>query len=176
MKKQVIATLVLSIFSLFLLSCSSSDQSSSEGKASSGSSAGKSGASGVVAADLDGNRVSLDDYLGRGPVILNFWGTWCPPCRYEIPDLVRIYEEYKPQGLEIVGLAINDRPGKVRAYAAEKGIEWIMLMASREAAMAFQLGRGIPVTIFIDRDGNEIGRKVGMGTYDEFKSYVERMI
>ncbi len=132
------------------------------------------------ALDLDGNPVAMSQWLGKRPVVVNFWGTWCPPCRREIPDLVMLYNEYKPKGIEIVSIAVRDTPDKVRDYAAKAGMDWEMLlldMTDRDAlealAKEFKLSGSVPVTIFYDAQGNETARFVGMTSYEDFKPAFE---
>lgn len=178
MKKDIIGFFIVIAFSVFLITCSSSDNQSSEntpGKASQGSSSPATVAT-FLAYDIEGNLRSFDEFRGKSALILNFWGTWCPPCRREMPDLKRIYSEYKPKGLEIIGLAVNDTPQRVKAYVAQFEVDWVMLMASRESLLALQVGSGIPTTIFIDRSGAIRGRYVGMRTYEDFKVEVEKII
>ena len=71
------------------------------------------------AKDLKGTFHTADKWIGKGPVVVNFWGTWCPPCRKEIPDLIRLYKEYQPKGVEIIGLAVNDTPEKVGPFSKQ---------------------------------------------------------
>lgn len=170
MKKYLIVLKILSITIALLVSCSSSEQKTSNDSTIPAGPAAK-----FMALDLDGNFHTSEQYKGK-PLILNFWGTWCPPCRRELPDLKKIYAEYKPMGLEIIGLAVNDTPEKVRKYAEQSGLDWVMLIANRESAMSYQIGTGIPVTIFLDKDGIEISRAIGARSYDYFKSEVEKII
>jgi thiol-disulfide isomerase/thioredoxin len=174
MKIKTFSILVFAVLTIILMSCSSSDNKSSADKGSSSKTTPV--APGFMIADVDGNSHSFTEYVGVSPLVLNFWGTWCPPCKREIPDLIRIYNEYKPQGLEIIGIAVNDTPGRVKKFAAEYGIEWVLLMANRESVMNFKIGAGIPVTIFLDKNGNETGRFIGFRTYDDFKAQVEKII
>ena len=160
-----------------LMSCSSSDEKTSTDKttpmAKTQTPAGA--AAKFMALDIDGNFHTSEHYAGK-PLILNFWGTWCPPCRRELPDLKKIYAEYKPKGLEIIGLAVNDTPAKVRKFSEQSGLDWVMLIANRESATAFKISTGVPVTIFIDKDGNEISRAIGARDYEYFKTEVEKII
>ncbi len=125
--------------------------------------------------DIEGNVHQFSDYIGK-PLIINFWGTWCPPCRRELPDLKQIYAEYKPKGLEIIGLAVKDSPDQVKSFAQKEGLDWVMLMANREAASAFELGSGVPFTLFVDKNGNVIDRAIGARDYNFFKQRVEKII
>ncbi|HUV30890.1 MAG TPA: redoxin domain-containing protein [Acidobacteriota bacterium] len=122
-----------------------------------------------TAADLDGNLHHSGKWIGKQPVVINFWGTWCPPCRREIPDLVRLYSEYKPQGVEIVSFAVRDRPEAVRRYAEKARMEWVMLMMDEQVYKDYQLTGGVPTTIFLDVTGKEVGRFVGMRDYTTLK-------
>ncbi len=177
MKKDIYIIALFFALALLMISCSSSNDNDTQKTGRVAQGQVQASSTGFLnLRDIDGNPWNLDDYKGKQPMIINFWGSWCPPCRHEMPDLKRIYEEYSPKGLEIVGIAVNDTPGKVKAYVEKGGYDWVMLMASSEAARYFKLGAGVPTTIFFDRDGNETGRYVGMRTYNEFKKAVEEII
>ena len=125
--------------------------------------------------DIDGNLRSSNEWVGKQPVVLNFWGTWCPPCRKEIPDLIRIYSEFEPQGIEIIGLAVRDQPGSVSKFSFENGMNWVMLMGDASLAMRYKI-TGVPTTIFIDRNGNEVVRFVGPRDYETFKKAFQAIL
>lgn len=177
MKRYLIVLSAIFLTMAFLISCSSSDQKTSNDSttpaAKTQTSAGP--VAKFMALDIEGNFHTSEQYKGK-PLILNFWGTWCPPCRRELPDLKKIYTEYKSQGLEIIGLAVNDTPEKVKKFAEQSGLDWVMLIANRESAIAYQIGTGIPVTIFLDKEGNEISRAIGARDYNFFKTEVEKII
>jgi len=105
--------------------------------------------------DLDGNLHSSDEWIGKQPVVINFWGSWCGYCRKETPDLVKLYNEYQDKGVVILGLAINDTPAKAQAFAEQYHMDWPILMADNSVAAAFQI-RGAPTTFFFDKDGNVV--------------------
>ncbi|MEW6051190.1 MAG: TlpA disulfide reductase family protein [Candidatus Zixiibacteriota bacterium] len=119
--------------------------------------------------DLNGKLRNSSEWVGRQPVVLNFWGTWCPPCRREIPDLVKLYDEYRTKGVEIIGLAVKDQPMTVKVFTQEAGMDWVMLMADYDVLSQFNVTGGIPTTIFLDKNGNEIGRVIGAQSYEQFK-------
>ena len=78
-------------------------------------------------ADLEGNLVSMNQFQGK-VVLLNFWGTWCGPCRVEIPDFVKLSEKYKVQGLEIVGVTLTSGPpNRISSFADQWGINYTLL-------------------------------------------------
>lgn len=105
-----------------------------------------------TAYDTKGTKRSTDEWIGKKGVIINFWGTWCPPCRMEIPDLVKLYGEYKTKNIEIIGVALNDKPYQVEKFANSNGMDWVMLIGDVEIAKKFEIS-SVPTTIFIDKDG-----------------------
>jgi thiol-disulfide isomerase/thioredoxin len=129
-----------------------------------------------TALDVEGVTRQSNEWVTRGPVIINFWGTWCPPCRREIPDLVKLYDEYKSKGIEIVSLAVNDNPNSVKAFTAKAGMKWVMLMGTDEIYQKYGGIRGVPTTIFVDRTGKETDRFVGARTYETFKQAADKIL
>lgn len=129
-----------------------------------------------AALDLYGQPQSSAQWIGKQPVVLNFWGTWCPPCRREIPDLVRLYAEYHPRGVELIGVAVKDDQVDVSSYALRAGMKWVMLMANDEVIQAYNVVNGIPTTIFIGPDGREITRFIGNRSYEDFKPAFEAIL
>ena len=105
--------------------------------------------------DTDGNAVSLSDFAGK-PVVVNFWATWCPPCKSELPDFE---EAWKTYGDEVEFLMVNladdrDTPEKVEAFMTDNGYEFPLYYDSEyDAAYTYGI-YSIPVSLFIDADGN----------------------
>jgi thiol-disulfide isomerase/thioredoxin len=130
----------------------------------------------LEAFDIHGNVHRLDKWIGRQPVVLNFWGTWCGPCRREVPDLVRVYSEFSPRGIVMLGLAVNDDPRRVEQYARQQGMTWQMLMASSKLVTWFGATAGVPTTVFLDRNGRVVKRFVGAQTYESLKSGFEALL
>lgn len=129
-----------------------------------------------AAYDTYGKLRNSTEWFGQRPVVVNFWGTWCPPCRREIPDLVRLYQEYSPKGVEILGVALRDQPESVEQFATNNNMRWTMLMGDLDIAYQFNATQGVPTTIFYDRTGKEITRVVGAQSYDEFKPMFEALL
>ena len=122
--------------------------------------------------DVDGNLVSLHDYQGQ-VVLVNFWGTWCPPCRAEMPDIQKIYDEFKPRGLEIIGVdAPPDTEEDVRKFVERLDLTWVFVMDKKwEVARTYAIG-AFPSTFFLDKD--HILRQVRIGAMNE-KELRERL-
>jgi thiol-disulfide isomerase/thioredoxin len=122
--------------------------------------------------DIYGTLHRSGKWVGKQPVVVNFWGTWCPPCRREIPDLVRLYKEYLSKDVEIIGFAVRDTPGKVSRYTEQAQMGWVMLMADKDLLDLFGI-KSVPTTIFYDHTGRQVARFVGAKTYDELKPYFD---
>lgn len=113
--------------------------------------------------DLRGNAQPLEQWRGR-VLVVNFWATWCPPCREEIPMFVQLQERYGSRGLQFVGIAI-DQPDKVAEFAKEFRINYPLLMGGMETMeLMRQAGNRagvLPYTLVIDRKGNLVSREPG---------------
>ena len=114
-------------------------------------------------ADRDGTMRSLADWQGKS-LIVNFWATWCAPCRREIPLLGELQQQFGPAGFQVIGVAADYRD-KVIAYADEAGIKYPLLIGEQEAldaAAAFGVDIvGFPFTVFSDNQGRIIAAHVG---------------
>lgn len=103
--------------------------------------------------DLQGNALSLASYKGK-VLVLNFWATWCPPCRREIPDFIEAYKELKEKGLEILGVSVDELSVDVlRDWTQKAGMNYPVAMATAKIIADYQPGEFIPATIVIDRGG-----------------------
>lgn len=112
--------------------------------------------------NLEGQTVSLADYRGK-VLALNFWATWCLPCREEIPEFIESYKSLKEAGLEILGLSVDSLPvERLREWIGKAGINYPVAMATRQVVEAYRPGEYIPATILIDRKGVIRYRHVGM--------------
>jgi cytochrome c biogenesis protein CcmG, thiol:disulfide interchange protein DsbE len=101
---------------------------------------------------LDGQTVTLSQLRGK-PVIVNFWASWCVPCREEFPLLVSAYQQYSGQGLQIVGVVHDDGPQTATDFAKQYGATWPLVLDPNEVAWNAYNGSLVPVSYYIDRDG-----------------------
>jgi thiol-disulfide isomerase/thioredoxin len=115
----------------------------------------------IALPDLEGRPRHLSEWQGR-PLLINFWATWCEPCRREIPLLKKIRADYAAKGLAVLGIAI-DFPEPVSAYARDAKIDYPILIAADDAtvAQAFGVGMGLPTTVFAAADGRIVSVQVG---------------
>ena len=127
--------------------------------------------------DLSGNAISLSDFSGD-VVILDLWATWCPPCRKEIPFLVSLYDEYKDQGLSVVGVALDQGGASVVAPFVEANeVTYTIVLGDAEVSRAYKVS-SIPMTLMIDRNGNVAHKEVGFAPQFEgpMRAKVEELL
>ncbi|MXY43502.1 MAG: TlpA family protein disulfide reductase, partial [Dehalococcoidia bacterium] len=107
---------------------------------------------------FDGETLRLSDLNGK-VVVLNFWASWCPPCRWEMPFFETMWQEYRDQGVVFVGIAMSDTLENVKAFAEESGVTYpVGLDTTTEIARAYEV-LSLPTTFFIGKDGT-IERKL----------------
>ncbi len=121
--------------------------------------------------DLTGKPVTFATWQGK-VLVVNFWGTWCAPCRMEIPGLISVQSKHAANGVQVVGIAV-DQADKVQEYAKEIGINYPILIAGMEgAALARNLGNktgALPFTVVLDRDGKLVKSHLGLITAEELE-------
>ena len=123
--------------------------------------------------DAAGNPVDLKSFRGK-LVVLNFWATWCPPCRLEMPSMERLYREFRGEGLEVVAVNFMESGELVRAFAEEQNLTYPMLL-DRRAEIAERYGvMRLPVTVLIGREGEVIAKAVGYK--DWYKDDVRELV
>lgn len=115
--------------------------------------------------DLNGQRVSLSDFRGK-PVLLNFWASWCPPCRKEMPELQKFHERYGEK-IALVGVNWGEDAKTVKEFLDRFGVSYLNLLDERGTAFVLYKLTGIPESFFIDPDGYIRGLWIGPMTVEE---------
>jgi cytochrome c biogenesis protein CcmG/thiol:disulfide interchange protein DsbE len=110
--------------------------------------------------DLSGQRLELSSYRGK-VVILDFWATWCEPCRTEIPRFVDLQNKYRSQGLQIIGISLDDNPKPVRAFYKQFKINYPVAIGDANLAERYGGVLGLPVNFVIGRDGRIYAKHLG---------------
>ena len=125
---------------------------------------------------MDGKTIELKQLAGKA-VVVNFWATWCGPCRREIPGMIRIYEKYKAKGLEIVGISL-DRGGwnDLKPFLAKNPIAYTIVLGGNTEAQAYGGIEGIPTTFFVDRKGRIVSKTVGAMEEADFEKAVKSIL
>lgn len=123
----------------------------------------------------DGSTTNLTGYRGR-PVILNFWATWCPPCRLEMPDLVRAYEAHKHEGLVILAIDDAEAHEQVAAFVKEFGMTMPVIIDPQGDVMATYKTNSLPSSFFIDRNGVVRLRWIGLLTPDALEQGLQTIL
>ena len=124
----------------------------------------------------DGKNVSLSNYRGQA-VMLNFWATWCGPCKIEMPWFVELQKEYGPQGLQILGVAMDDSSKEdIQKFAKEMGVNYTILIGREAVGQAYGGVDVLPTTFFIDRDGKIVTREFGLQSRSLFVDNIKKAL
>jgi peroxiredoxin len=122
--------------------------------------------------DLKGKTARLKDYRGK-VVLINFWATWCAPCRAEMPELVEWQNEYKDRGLQIIGITYPPyQSSSVQEAAHQLKVNYPILFGTDEIAALYGVRNILPVSVVIDREGNIRARLTGIMDREEFERKV----
>lgn len=125
---------------------------------------------------VEGRSLKLSDLRNR-PVIVDFWATWCGPCKASMPHLNEMQSRYGAKGLSVVGMSVDENgPAPVRKFATGLGVKFTIAMANDEVLDAYGPIRSIPTTIFINRKGEIVRRVVGYIDRETMDSYVKEIL
>jgi thiol-disulfide isomerase/thioredoxin len=125
----------------------------------------------------DGRKVSLSDYKGKA-VLVNFWATWCVPCKLEMPWFVDLHKQYAPQGFEILG--VNEDEQKDRAqigkFSKRIGVNYPILLGTEAASKAYGGVEVLPTTFYVGRDGKVVEEAAGLISRDEIEANIKKAL
>jgi thiol-disulfide isomerase/thioredoxin len=126
--------------------------------------------------DVDGKTVKSSDFAGK-VVILDFWATWCPPCKAEIPGFIDIQKKYGDKGVAVVGVSLDQEgPTAVKPFMKQLGMNYPIVMGDDKIVQDFSGIEGIPTTFIIDRSGNVVSKHVGYGDEEAFETEIKPLI
>jgi cytochrome c biogenesis protein CcmG/thiol:disulfide interchange protein DsbE len=127
--------------------------------------------------DVNGKDVRLSDFKGK-VILLDFWATWCVPCKAEIPWFVEFQEKYGSQGLQVVGISVDDPLDKLRPYVERMKMNYVVLQGLHHDDVQDAYGPlwGIPVTVMISRDQKICARHTGISSKDTFEQEIKALL
>ena len=137
---------------------------------------GKDAQLGYTLKDMNGADVRLASYAGK-IILLNFWATWCHPCKDEIPDLITLQDQYK-NDIVVLGFSIDDTPEDLKEYAAKYKINYPVLVGAGHENIQEAYGPmwAVPVTVIIGRDGKIAKKQVGIRSLEQFEREIKRLL
>jgi thiol-disulfide isomerase/thioredoxin len=127
--------------------------------------------------DLDGKKVSLSDYKGR-PVLVNFWATWCGPCKVEMPWFEEFQKQYAAQGFQILGLTDDVDAGKdtITKVAHRIGVSYPILLTDGKVQTAYGGLDVLPMSFYVNRNGVVVEETAGLGSKNEIEAHIKKTI
>lgn len=125
--------------------------------------------------DLNGKAVKLSDYRGK-PVLIDFWATWCPPCRASIPGIEKLHKTYSPKGLVVLGIS-TDQGGwdYVKSFTTEYGMTYAVLKGNDDVFSDYQV-RTIPMVVLLNKKGEIVKRYLGFDGEDELEKEIKNLL
>jgi peroxiredoxin len=125
---------------------------------------------------IDGKNIKLSDLRGKA-VLLNFWATYCEPCKIEMPWFVELQKEYGPQGFQIVGVAMDDAStDDIAKFATKMGVNYPILIGKDSVGESYGGVIVLPTTFFVDRDGKLIAREFGLQSRSVFVDHIKKAL
>ena len=123
--------------------------------------------------DITGKKVSLSEFKGK-VILLDFWATWCVPCKQEIPGFIELQKKYGGRGLQIIGLSVDDSLDMAKTYATQMKMNYPILLAEgkEDILEAYDPIPSIPVSVIIDRRGQIVSRHLGIVSMDVFEKEI----
>ena len=127
---------------------------------------------------VDGKKVSLSDYKGKA-VLINFWATWCAPCKIEMPWLVDLRTQYAPQGFEILGVNADDAGtprAKLAKFGQEQGLNYPLLVGDDSMSRKYGGVEFLPTSFFVGRDGKIVAETAGLVSKNEVEASIKKAL
>ena len=125
--------------------------------------------------DLSGKDVKLSDMKGK-VVVLEFWATWCPPCRASIPGIEKLYEAYKDKGVVVLAVSMDEGGwDAVQSFVKEYGIKYTVLKGNEDVAVKYQV-RSIPMLLVLDKEGKISKRYLGFGSDEDIEQDIKAIL
>jgi DsbE subfamily thiol:disulfide oxidoreductase len=126
--------------------------------------------------DANGKTIHSSDFKGK-VVILDFWATWCPPCKAEIPGFIALQNEYGKKGLAVVGISVDEGGAAVvKQFAQQSGMNYPVVLADEKTPRAFGGIEAIPTTFIIDREGRIVTKHLGFTEKEEFEKELKPLL
>jgi peroxiredoxin len=126
--------------------------------------------------NADGQTIHSSDFKGK-VVILDFWATWCPPCKAEIPGFIALQKEYGKNGLAVIGVSVDEGGADVvKSFAQQSGMNYTVVLADDKTPQAFGGIEAIPTTFIIDREGRIVTKYLGFTEKDEFEKELKPLL
>jgi thiol-disulfide isomerase/thioredoxin len=187
MHGKLLAAAMITVLGFFpLAGCKSSGSSSTSGGPAAKSTGGAAAPEANLAIpNLDGSTTSIDQYKGK-VVLVNFWATWCDPCKTEIPWLIELNQKYGPKGLVILGIAMDDEGKKVvdpwvkskrfEVNGQQEPIDYTILLGNDKIADKFGGVLGLPTSMVYARDGRKVKTKIGLLDFDDMTKTLENQL
>ena len=127
---------------------------------------------------VEGKKLSLSDYKGKA-VLINFWATWCAPCKIEMPWLVALRSQYAPQGFEILGVSEDDADtprSKLAKFGQEQGLNYPLLVGDDAISRKYGGVEFLPTSYFVGRDGKVVAETAGLVSKDEVEASIKKAL
>ncbi|MCC7497211.1 MAG: redoxin domain-containing protein [Bryobacterales bacterium] len=165
--------LVPAILMLALAGCSRSPQTSGNGSSSHTS---RKTAADFSLRDVDGKTVKLSDFRGK-VVLLNFWATWCSPCRVEIPWFIQFEQRYKDRGFAVIGIAMDDDGwNAVKPYIQAHHVNYRVVIGNDQVSAKYGGIDSLPTTLLVDRQGDIAATHIGLVSKASYENDIARLL
>jgi peroxiredoxin len=125
--------------------------------------------------DMNGKNVRLSDYRGK-VVLLEFWATWCPPCRASIPGIEKLFNAYKDKGLVVLAVSLDEGGwDPVKSFISSNGMTYTVLKGNDDVSASYQV-RTIPMMLIVDKDGRISKRYLGFGNEEDLEKDIQTVL